>query len=277
MGTRRVKGDMHLRSPFPVATAQAVEVLDAVSLVGGTIVRAADTTWATAVATASAPTVADVALAFGSGLTNAATGVKVAYIFPWGEGALSNAGSVTPTANGGIELAAVALPSPAVALAVYVETAAASGTYKLYRITHGEQILITGYGIGRVPPTAALSDATTVTQYTFAQAFAGIAAQRKVANVARIIGSSADNEIMVYEGGIFEFDCAAAQFDLGDYVGMAKDTGNALLSQKVVEVTHRALAIGRATRKYGSNTTRVEVEIFGGVRAQQPNVGSLTE
>lgn len=220
-------------------------------------------TWGTAIATASAPTLADVGLAFGSGLTNAATDVKVAYITPWGEGTLSAATAVTPTADGGIELAGIALPTNVLKLAVYVETAAGSDVYKLYRETNGEQIIITGYGVGRVPPTAVATAETAVTQYTFAQSFMGVSAQY-YDGVTAAIGVK-DGYLRVDAGGTFFFDCASANFDAGDLVGPAKATGNALEPQKVVAVAHPSLAIGRV-HEGGDSLTVVRVDVFGNKR-----------
>lgn len=72
--------------------------------------------------------------------------------------------------------------------------------------------------------------------------------------------------------GVHEFDCAAATFEVGDLVGPAKQSGNALESKKVVAVATANLAIGRVAKNYPSNTTKVYVEVFstlmrGGVQA----------
>lgn len=71
--------------------------------------------------------------------------------------------------------------------------------------------------------------------------------------------------IRVNCGGVHRFNCAAATFELGDFVGPAKDTGNALLSDTVVAVGSEALAIGRVAKRYASNTTIVDVEVFSNV------------
>jgi hypothetical protein len=71
--------------------------------------------------------------------------------------------------------------------------------------------------------------------------------------------------IRVNTAGVHEFTCAAATFELGDLVGPAKDTGNALLSDTVVAVAGEALAIGRVAKRYGSNTTKVLVNVFSTV------------
>lgn len=102
---------------------------------------------------------------------------------------------------------------------------------------------------------------TSTTQAAFALLFLGSSAQRKVANVARVYGNGQDNEIRVDTAGEWEYDCATANFAVGDLVGPAKDTGNALLSNKVVAVATENLAVGRVTRAY-TNTTRVKFRIL---------------
>jgi hypothetical protein len=99
------------------------------------------------------------------------------------------------------------------------------------------------------------------TQAAFVALFMGVSAQRKDANVARPYGNSVDNYIRVDTDGVYEFDCASASFDVGDLVGPAKDTGNALLDNKVVAVGSSAAAIGRVHKK-GASVTRVQVKIL---------------
>lgn len=251
-----------------VATAKAVSKGDLAGMSAGTLVLAADETWASAVAAPAAPTLANGAVAWGTNLTNALTGVKISYQFPWGEGALSSAATATPTAAAAIKMAGQAIPAPAIGLNVYVETAAGSGTYKLwnsFQFQEGQQgvgdIFITGYGIGQAPPTAVASGALEVTQYNFASKFLGVSEQAKAAAVARVFGNSEDNKIMVATGGVYEYDCASATFEVGDYVGPAKDTGNALLSSKVVAVSGEALAVGRVVER-GTSITRVKFRVL---------------
>lgn len=91
------------------------------------------------------------------------------------------------------------------------------------------------------------------TQEAFHDVFLGVANQQ-----------SRDGDtaaIRVATSGVYEFDCAAATFNLGDLVGPAKQSGNLLEPQKVVAVATPNLAIGRVVKKYGSNTTKVLVEI----------------
>lgn len=99
------------------------------------------------------------------------------------------------------------------------------------------------------------------TQTALVAAFLGVCAQTKAANVAKPYGNSLDNRARVDTTGVYEFDCASASFDVGDLVGAAKQSGNALESQKVVAVASEALAIGRVMEKT-SSSTRVKVKIL---------------
>lgn len=254
----------------PILTAQAAAIGDLVGISSGNVVRAADETWGTAVGTPAAPTLADSAVSVGSGLTNALTGAKMSYQFPWGEGPLSAAGTATPTANASLKLTGVdlsALTAPVIAVNIYVETAAGSGTYKLYQQVPNVgaegfgQIMITGYGKGQAPPTNVNSGAQEVTQYNFAQRFIGMSAQNKTAAVATVVGNSKANVIRVDSNGVYEFDCASATFAVGDYVGAAKDTGNALLNQTVIAVAGEPLAIGRVVEA-GASIVKVKVRLL---------------
>lgn len=275
MAIRRYQGNFDIALPLPVATAQYVEALDLVALQSNTIVTAADITAGTTVATPTAPTVADGAVAVGSPLTNAATGVKISYQFPWGEGALSAAGTATPTAGALLKVSGAPLIPATNALwtNIYVETAAGSGVYKLWGQTKGgATVMVSSYGTGRVPPTAVGTTAKEVTQYTFSQLFAGISNQRKCSatgpnqppfppNYARVYGNSQDNVIMVMRGGIFEADCASASFNSGDWIGADWDAVNSvLINQQVVAVPDPSLAVGRCVQK-ATSVTKVLFEI----------------
>lgn len=99
------------------------------------------------------------------------------------------------------------------------------------------------------------------TQEDFVPVFLGVAAQRKDATVARVPGNSEDNVIRIDTDGVFEFDCASASFNVGDLVGPAKQTGNALESQKVAAVASAARAIGRVWEKTTSST-KVKVKLI---------------
>jgi hypothetical protein len=246
----------------PVLTAQAVAIGDLVGLSSGNVVRAEDETWIAAPSTPSAPTVAASAATRGTALTNALTGVKVSANYPWGEGDLSAAGTATPTAAFGLKVTLAALPTNALSWNVYVEDAAGSGTYKLQQVTtvSGGIIYVDSYGTGRAPAGAAPT-ATQMTQYNFAQRFLGVSQMRKPAAVTRVTGGGADNTIVVSTEGVYKYDCASATFAVGDLVGPAKDTGNALLSQTVAAVADATLAIGRVVEA-GAALTSVKVKLF---------------
>lgn len=221
-------------------------------------------TWGTAVATPSAPTVANGTAAIGTGMTNAATGVKVSLNFAWGEGALSAAGSATPTLNAGIQIAALDISGFTGALSrnIYVETAAASGIYKLWGTDNGGANLITGYGSQRVPPTAVTSSATDVTQYSFHLSYAGVADQSYDGTTAGLnTAGIKDGKIRVLQDGVFEENTAAATYAPGDLVGLAKQSGNLLEPQKVVACSGKSQAVGRVAEGLGTSATLVRIRI----------------
>lgn len=99
------------------------------------------------------------------------------------------------------------------------------------------------------------------TQTAFVAKFLGVSGQQKDANLARVFGNATDNVIRIDAGGVFQFDCASATLEVGDLVGPAKASGNALESQKVVKVASEALAIGRVVER-GTSITRVKVQIL---------------
>lgn len=262
------------RRRAPVATAQAVAVNDMVAVISGTIVRPEDVSWGTAHTAPSAPTLADGSVALGTALTNAVTGVLVTAQFPWGEAIIGTAGTVTPTAGRAIKCTLAALPTYALYWNIYVETAAGSTVYKLWRggFTGAQIVYIDAYGAGQVPyacnpggvvvPTGALE----MTQYAFvgtelAPQFLGLSHETKAANVARPYGGSEDNQLQVNVSGTFPSTCASATFAVGDYVGPAKQSGNLLESQKLVAVCHPSLAIGRVI-EVGSSVTTVKFEVL---------------
>ena len=115
------------------------------------------------------------------------------------------------------------------------------------------------------------------TQFNFAQKFLGVSGQKKVAATARVYGNSEDNTIRIDTDGAYEFDCASTSFAVGDLVGPAKQSGNALESQKVVAVADESLAIGRVVDATSSET-RVLVRILSKMtpRARQASAGELS-
>lgn len=124
----------------------------------------------------------------------------------------------------------------------------------------GDLVGLSSGNVVRSQDTTWTTDLAT-TQAAFAATFLGVSAQRKVAATARVFGNSADNVMRVDTSGVFEFDCVSATFAVGDLVGPAKDTGNALLSQTVVAVASEAAAIGRVAEA-GASVTKVKVQVL---------------
>ena len=74
---------------------------------------------------------------------------------------------------------------------------------------------------------------------------------------------------MVAQGGVWEMDCASSStFYPGTLVGPAKQAGNALESQKVVQTSTEVTSIGRVYQKVVSGD-RVKFEIY-------PNLAAIT-
>lgn len=88
----------------------------------------------------------------------------------------------------------------------------------------------------------------------FADNFLGVAMQR-----SRAGDTSA---IRVATTGVFEFDCPADNFELGDLVGADGDgTGTGLLDQQVTSVGATTRAIGRVAKRVATAATSVLVDI----------------
>lgn len=116
---------------------------------------------------------------------------------------------------------------------------------------------------------------TALTQAAFARKFLGVSGQRKTAARARVDANGRDNVIRVDTEGFYLFDCASATFAVGDLVGPAKATGNALENQKVVAVADESLAIGRVAEA-GTSITAVYVKLLStlGPAARQLSIGT---
>lgn len=104
----------------------------------------------------------------------------------------------------------------------------------------------------------------STTQNEFQDTFLGVATQRSRVGDA--------DPVRVATTGVFEFDCAAATFELGTLVAPDKQPGNALENQKVVALAagNENKAIGRVAKRYGTSTTRVLVEVFSTVMRGGP-------
>lgn len=101
------------------------------------------------------------------------------------------------------------------------------------------------------------------TQGLFRAMFAGICRQDKDAN-KNVFGNGGGFSLRVRAdaGGVHRIACVAGTYALGDYVGPAKDTGNALLSDTVAKVSAEAQAIGKVVGLDGTNPGYVEVELL---------------
>lgn len=108
------------------------------------------------------------------------------------------------------------------------------------------------------------------TQVDFRALFLGVAAQTKDASTAQIRGNSIANRCRVDTDGVFLFKTASASYNIGDIVGPAKDTGNALLNDTVASVAALDKAIGHVVEKTTSATT-VKVRIMS---VKTPNAAS---
>lgn len=87
------------------------------------------------------------------------------------------------------------------------------------------------------------SDLAT-TQSDFVLNYLGVCAQKKMLNSGRVFGNSEDNVIRCDSSGVFAFDCTQADYSIGQFVGPAKDTTDALLNQTVEAVADASKAIG---------------------------------
>jgi hypothetical protein len=118
---------------------------------------------------------------------------------------------------------------------------------------------ILGYTSGNVYLASAETWDTNLatTQTAFATKFLGLSGQKKLAGESRVHGNSTDNIIRVDCSGVFEFDASSATYVIGDFVGPAKDTGNALLPGTLAKVSGVALAVGRVIE----NTTGTKIKV----------------
>lgn len=95
------------------------------------------------------------------------------------------------------------------------------------------------------------------TQAAFVVAFLGVSETHSRAATT----DTRDLRIMVNTDGTYEADCASANFTVGQFVGMAKASGNTLLSSKVVGVATRLLAVGVVVEA-GTALTRVKFRLI---------------
>lgn len=122
---------------------------------------------------------------------------------------------------------------------------------------------LVGLSSGNVVTAAATTWDTDLatTQAAFVLLFLGASGQRKTADVARVPANGQDNRIRVDTDGIFEFDTASASYTVGQLVGPAKQSGNALENQKVAAAGSESVAIGRVVEATTS-ATKVMVKLL---------------
>jgi hypothetical protein len=101
------------------------------------------------------------------------------------------------------------------------------------------------------------------TRAAFVALFLGVAAQTKPAD-GSAHGNAGDNllKVRVNTGGVHTFACAAGTYTVGQWVGPAKQTGNALENQILEGVASAAQAIGKVAGREGVNPSKIEVEIL---------------
>jgi hypothetical protein len=85
-------------------------------------------------------------------------------------------------------------------------------------------------------------------QELFADYFLGVAMQKS--------RSGDSSPIRVATTGVFEFDCPASSFELGELVGVDENAaGSALCNQQVAKVAASRYAIGRAAKRAAAATS----------------------
>lgn len=95
------------------------------------------------------------------------------------------------------------------------------------------------------------------TQAALVLVFLGVASGR-----SRIATTDArDLKVLVNMDGVYEMEATSAIYNVGQYVGPAKDTGNALL-QKVVGVADKAHAVGIVVENTVAAATRIKVRLL---------------
>lgn len=118
----------------------------------------------------------------------------------------------------------------------------------------GDHILIDSNGLAYPASSETWNTDLATTQGLAHDKFLGIALAASAAGETDLL--------RVGTMGDYEFPCASATFKVGDYVGPAKQTGNALENQKVVAVANAGLASGRVV-KAGTSLTSVLIRVRG--------------
>jgi len=95
------------------------------------------------------------------------------------------------------------------------------------------------------------------TQAAFVTAFLGISESRSRASTT----DTRDLRIAVNTDGVYEADCTSGNYTVGQFIGLAKASGNALLASQLVGVATRTLAVG-VVLVPGTSITRVKFRLL---------------
>lgn len=132
---------------------------------------------------------------------------------------------------------------------------------------------VSATGIGYRASSETWNTDLATTQTAFALRFAGVAEQGKTA-AENIYGNgeALKLKMRLAAGGVHRYACAAGTYKIGDYVGPAKQTGNALEDQTLALVASEALAIGKVVGGEGVNPGYIDVEILSRVFRVAPSI-----
>lgn len=96
------------------------------------------------------------------------------------------------------------------------------------------------------------------TQAAFILLFAGVAAGRsRIANA-----DVRDLNLLVDTRGVFKVPCTSGQYTIGQFVGLAKNASTNNLTNNVVGVATRTLAVGRVVENTAAAATTVLIELI---------------
>lgn len=241
-----------------------------------TVKPAMSVTWQTAIADPTvAPTTSAIASPNGPGL-GAGTGYLAYYTWVTSTGLESGpspaSSAQTITANQGIQLkSAAAVPAGVVAINWYLSNASGTSPQLVGQAPYAGGLAVVAAPPSDSPtyPAANSLSALILTQQYFAQRFAGISGQAFDGTNTTAYGIQ-DGFLRVDTMGVFDFACAAATYNTGDILTLAKDTGNNLTGQTVVLAgtaqqavlsTVKNISLARVVVPYTSNTTVVRAEL----------------
>ena len=222
----------------------------------------------------TAPTIEAVsATNVGPGFTVASTGISVAYTVVTANNLESGPSALSArmsTSGDAITTTGVTLPAGAVKARWYVTTD--GGTAATLQLA-GETINGNGITIGGPPPTGAVNPpaaasltAQILSQLAFAQSFIGIAGNTYDGSNPIDIYGIKSGYAVVLAGGVFNFACASANWNVGDLFGITI-SGGLYQAQTIVKVPQSQFqcAIGRIVRG-GTALTTVRGQIIASVK-----------